>query len=55
MLFCPKCHRRIQMPKFLQSGNLNVTGGISIACGYKPCTGKVKYKPEPKEVVENGS
>jgi hypothetical protein len=48
-LFCPKCHRRILPPKFLFTANIKAEKGINLACGYKPCTGKVKFKPEFKE------
>lgn len=46
-LFCPKCHRRIEIPKFLLNANIKAENGITLQCGFKPCKGKVKYKPKP--------
>jgi hypothetical protein len=48
--FCPKCHRKIEPPKWLFNANIKTEKGITIQCGYKDrkgqCSGKVKFKPD---------
>lgn len=44
--FCPKCKKRINVPKFIN--NVNVVNGITIECADKKCGGKVKIKTEQK-------
>jgi hypothetical protein len=42
ILYCPKCHKRINIPKFIN--NLNVLTDINIECADKKCGGKIKIK-----------
>lgn len=44
IIFCPKCHRRVVLPKFLLQGNVNAENGVTIKCSN--CEGKVKYKTD---------
>lgn len=47
--FCPKCRKRINVPKFVN--NIKVEKGITIECADKKCGGKVVIKTNKKEVV----
>lgn len=42
--FCPKCKKRINVPKFIN--NITVMNGITIECADKKCGGKVIIKPK---------
>lgn len=53
VLFCPLCHIKIIVPKWLLGGN--VKGNVNIACPNKKCKGKVKLKlgeplKQPEEI-----
>lgn len=50
IIFCKNCHRKLSIPKFLLSGNLNVTGAINIECGVCKC--KNKYVSEKKGEIK---
>ena len=42
--FCPRCHRLIELPAFLRSGNVKVEGKVTVVCGN--CRkGKVTVRP----------
>ncbi len=45
--YCPKCKKRINVPKFVNA--INVLSGITIECGDKKCGGKIIIKPKQKE------
>lgn len=52
--FCPRCHRRVGLPKGMEKANIK--GNLNISCGY--CKkGKVIIKGQPDEnpdkVIEN--
>lgn len=47
VLYCPKCHKKISVPKFINS--LNVLNGITVECADKKCGGKVKIKSQQKQ------
>lgn len=32
--FCPRCHRRIEVPEFLKTAKIKIKGGMNIKCGY---------------------
>lgn len=49
-IFCLKCHRPLQIPKFLQQGNIKVESHINLECGF--CKHKNKYKPENMQTKE---
>lgn len=42
VMFCPKCKKRINVPKFIN--NVNVLTEINIECADKKCGGKVRIK-----------
>lgn len=44
VVFCPKCHKRINVPKMLSS--MVVLGKIELECADKNCGGKVIIKPK---------
>ncbi len=49
--FCPRCKKRINVPKFV--GNINVLSGfITLECADKKCGGKAKLKTKQKEVCQ---
>lgn len=48
IVYCPNCKKRINVPRFLLSGNIQVKDGITIECGDKKCGGKVNIKTELK-------
>lgn len=50
IIFCSKCHRKLEIPKFLQQGNIKVESHINLECGH--CKHKNKYKPEVKEEIK---
>lgn len=31
--FCPRCHRRIEIPKWLRDGKAKISGRVVINCG----------------------
>lgn len=47
ILWCPRCHRRVIPPDFIQ--NANIQGKIKIKCGNGTCTGSVTIKPTKDE------
>jgi len=62
-VFCPRCHKRINTPKFV--GQITIAVGFfTVSCVDEKCSGKVevvtdrdaykKHKAE-KKVVNNGS
>lgn len=40
--FCPKCHRRVEIPAMLKSGNVRTTGAIKVGCSWATMVGKKK-------------
>jgi hypothetical protein len=50
ILFCNKCHKRIQIPAMFTGGNINAPKGVKLGCGDKNCKGHVKFFPELKKV-----
>lgn len=46
-LFCPKCHKRIILPKFLDK--VNIQGNINLKCGDEKCKGIVKIKAKKSD------
>lgn len=40
--FCPKCHKKVIPPKFLN--NANIQGNINLKCGDEKCKGVIKIK-----------
>lgn len=40
IIFCPKCHRRVGLPKGLEKANIQ--GNLNISCAY--CKNQVKIK-----------
>lgn len=42
--FCPKCHKRVVPPNWLNNANLQAENGVTIKCGDVKCNGKVKIK-----------
>ena len=51
-VFCNKCHKRIQPPKFLINGGANIQGNIKSKCSDPKCIGETIIKPKK---VENGN
>ena len=49
VVYCPKCHKKIGVPKFARM--VNVQNGITVECADKKCGGKVKIKTENKELI----
>ncbi len=42
-VFCPRCHKRINVPKI--AGQINIASGFfTVECVDKNCSGKVKVK-----------
>jgi hypothetical protein len=42
-VFCPRCHKRINVPRIV--GQINVKSGfVTLECVDKKCKGKVKLK-----------
>lgn len=57
-VYCPKCHKRMAVPKTVREGLIKIASGFAkIMCYDKKCGGHVKIKLENKieEAVENGS
>jgi hypothetical protein len=50
-LFCPNCHRRVEIPKMLLNSNIKAENGVKLQCGYckSPKKGIVKFYPPIKE------
>lgn len=47
-LFCPNCHRKIEIPKMLLNSNIKAEKGVKLQCGN--CKkGNVKFYPPTKE------
>jgi hypothetical protein len=43
-VFCPRCHKRINPPKFLLNGGANIQGNIKLKCGDPKCVGETIIK-----------
>lgn len=53
-IFCPSCHRKVQIPEFLLKGNVKTEKGIKLQCGFcKPPKGIVRFYPPIKQQEEN--
>lgn len=47
--YCPKCHKKMNVPKFINM--VNVVNGITIKCGDNNCSGVIKIKSKQKQEV----
>lgn len=45
-LFCPRCHKRVNIPNMFKGGNIKVEKGVKLKCSDEKCSGVIKYKPE---------
>lgn len=46
--FCPRCHRKMEIPTWILNGKVKAPNGVNIGCGN--CKkGKIKVFPEFKE------
>lgn len=49
--FCPRCHRKVELPKWMNTANIKAENGITLQCGY--CKkGKVTIKLSLSTPVE---
>lgn len=51
-VFCPKCHRKIEIPKFLLNSNVKTENGIQLQCGWPGCKGKARVKDQLQTAKE---
>ena len=56
LLFCPRCHRQVELPPMLRDGKVKMEGGgtVNITCGN--CKrGRVVVRPDDLKVASDGS
>lgn len=50
--FCPRCHKRIDPPKWLKKANIVAEKGINLQCGYCKKGQVTIFLPKREEIVQ---
>ncbi len=48
-LFCPRCHKKIDIPAMFKTAKIVAVNGVTLKCGDGKCTGTVKFYPKVDE------